>query len=105
MKLIPAVSLFVAGVLAVVAISAATSVATARYFPQLFPQGPQGERGAVGARGPMGDAGRDGLDGVSAPADTAAADSESEAHLRINGRDLGTLSAAKNYCRSIQLDI
>jgi hypothetical protein len=49
-------------------------------------------------------AGEDGADGTSAPAaDSSSADDEP--HVHINGRDLGTLSAALSYCESVQIDI
>ncbi len=54
----------VAVAVAVIATSAGTTVATARYAPQLLPQGPQGEQGLVGQRGPSGAPGKDGTDGA-----------------------------------------
>lgn len=98
-----------AAVVAVVALSASTTVATATFVPGLMPKG---ERGQLGARGPAGPPGRAGLDGKDgkdvAPAATATETvptEDTEPHLHLMGRDLGPLSEARSYCRSVQLDI
>lgn len=101
-----------AAVVAVVALSASTTVATATFLPGLMPKGEQGQRGA---RGPAGPPGRDGLDGrdgkngQSIAPDATATETvpteDAEPHLHLMGGDLGRLSEARSYCRSVQLDI
>src|SRR5215208_4231085 len=110
------VIIILGAILAVIALSVATTVGTAYYLPELLPQGKQGERGPAGPRGERGPQGLPGLDGQSGqPASESGAclgdscDSPStdtpvyEAkHYFYGGQDLGTVAQHEQFCRSLR---
>jgi hypothetical protein len=85
-------------VVAVIATSAGTTVATVYLAPELLPEGEQGPMGPRGDRGERGLPGKDGVDGVDgASADTSDASSASsfDEDLAPNGMHMPEYRA---YC-------
>lgn len=111
-------ALIIVALLAVIAASAGTTVATAYFAPDLLPQGehgergpqgPQGNAGVVGPRGLPGEDGKDASDDYASDdyasedyASSEPSESSGEEHYFYGGKDLGTVSQHEQFCRSMR---